>query len=203
MKIKIIFSFFLQKLNNDRARWGNITNSDSYDFIGKSFKMITDKILENNDFLSFKYISILSMTYYREEGNKKIYIYEYIKDHPYFKQLNFWEKYLEILIDNDLNSSVIINKKLNDNHKDDNNEEEKKSKTNFACYSNLLTVFNNMTDFDLEKNFVQNFINNAKKKYEFTPAQLQQINGLWSVYEEKLQMQDSNYDKKTINNKEG
>ena len=195
--------FFLQKLNNDRARWGNITNSDSYDFIGKSFKMITDKILENNDFLSFKYISILSMTYYREEGNKKIYIYEYIKDHPYFKQLNFWEKYLEILIDNDLNSSVIINKKLNDNHKDDNNEEEKKSKTNFACYSNLLTVFNNMTDFDLEKNFVQNFINNAKKKYEFTPAQLQQINGLWSVYEEKLQMQDSNYDKKTINNKEG
>ena len=67
----------------------------------------------------------------------------------------------------------------------------------------VILIFNNMTDFDLEKNFVQNFINNAKKKYEFTPAQLQQINGLWSVYEEKLQMQDSNYDKKTINNKEG
>ena len=194
--------FFLQKLNNDRARWGNITNSDSYDFIGKSFKMITDKILENNDFLSFKYISILSMTYYREEGNKKIYIYEYIKDHPYFKQLNFWEKYLEILIDYDLNSSVILKKKLNGD-KDDDNEEEKKNKLNFASYSNLLTVFNNMTDFGLEKNFVQNFINNTKKKYIFSPVQLQQIDGLWSVYEEKLKMEEANCDKKTKNNKEG
>ena len=44
------------------------------------------------------------MTYYKIEGEKKIYIYEHIKDHPYFQKLEFWEKYLH-------SDSVSVNRK--------------------------------------------------------------------------------------------
>ena len=121
------------------------------------------------------------MTFYTLDGDKKIYIYEYIKDHPNFKQLNFWKKLLETLIDCDLKNVLYINKKdILENKLDEKKEEEYKK--NFATFSNVLTVINNMTDFGLEKELVEQFINYVKTSYSFEPAQIQQFEMLLTIY---------------------
>ncbi len=171
--------FFLQKLNNDRGNWGIMTNLNSYNIIGEIFKMVNDKILEKKDYNCFRFISILSMTYCRKEGDKLVYIYEFIKDHPYFKQISFWEDYLEVLIKCEIDSIKYI---YND-HNDGNAEYYIKQKLSFSAFSNLLNVFNNMTDFGLEKSFIKEFLDKVNKKYSFS---VEQINNLWSVYEEKI-----------------
>ena len=176
--------YFLQRLNNDRAKGGKILNVKTYHRIGELFKFINDIILEKNDYECFKYISILSMTYYKMEGNNKIYIYEYIKEHPYFKKCEFWQEYLEALIDFDVRNAIYKKRKNTDENKTEKKKEEE-SKKNFAAFSNVLTVANNMTDFGLEKPFVEKFLNKVKNRYTFNSEQIEQIDFLLTIYEEK------------------
>ena len=176
--------YFLQRLNNDRSKGGKILNLKAYHCIGELFKYINNIILEKNDYECFKYISILSMTYYKMEGNNKIYIYEYIKDHQNFKKMKFWEEYLEALSDYDVQNALYKKRKDIDEKKIDKKKEEELSKK-FAAFSNVLTVVNNMTDFGLDKSFVEKFLNIVKNKYIFNSEQLEQIYFLLTIYEEK------------------
>jgi len=175
--------FFLQRLNNDRSRGGLISSMKIYKRIGELFKLINDLVLENNDLDCFKYICILSMTYYRNNGNDKIYIYEYIKDHQSLKNLDFWKKYLETLIQYDINNSIYSNE--NEKIDTENKEKEMKLKLNFATFSNILSVINNLTDFGLGKNFIKQFVDFTYKNYSLAEDQKQQINCLLDIYEEK------------------
>ena len=183
--------FFLQKLNNDRARGDEITNMETFYRLGDLFKFISNIILNNNDYDCFKYISILSMTYFRMDGDKKIYIYNFIRDHSKLKNVDFWGKYLDNMINYDINNEIYKNKK---NLEID--EKEQEFTINFATFSNVLSVVNNMTDFGLEKEFIENFLDFVKKKYtNLTSNQLKEFNYLLVLYEEK------NKDiKKDINN---
>lgn len=176
--------FFLQRLNNDRSRGGLISSMKIYKRVGELFNLINDLVLEKNDLDCFKYISILSMTYYRNNGNDKIYIYEYIKDHHSFKNLDFWKKYLEALIKYDLNNTIYTNEnEIIDNK--ENKEKEMQFKLNFASFSNILSIINNLTDFGLGKNFIKQFIDFTNKNYSLSEDQKQQINCLLNLYEEK------------------
>ena len=190
--------YFLQRLNNNRAKGGKILNVKTYHRIGELFKFINDIILEKNDYECFKYISILSMTYYKMEGNNKIYIYEYIKEHPYFKKCEFWQEYLEALIDFDVRNAIYKKRKNTDENKTEKKKEEE-SKKNFAAFSNVLTVANNMTDFGLEKPFVEKFLNKVKNRYTFNSEQIEQIDFLLTIYEEKNK-EDKNINSPKSNN---
>ena len=176
--------FFLQRLNNDRSRGGLISSMKIYKRVGELFKLINDLVLEKDDLDCFRYISILSMTYYRNNGNDKIYIYEYIKDHQKIKDLDFWKKYLETLIKYDINNTIYSNEDENNDNKE-NKEKEMQFKLNFATFSNILSVINNLTDFGLGKNFIKQFIDFTQKNYTLTEEQKQQINTLLNLYEEK------------------
>ena len=202
-KDMIYILFFLQRMNNYRAKGGNIINLETYHHIGELFRFINNIILDKNDLNCFRYISILSMTYFRMDGNKKIYIYEYIRDHPTLKKSEFWEEYLQILIESDIKNTIYTNQKDLIQNKIGKKEEE--NKRNFAIFSNVLTVINNMTDFGFEKEFINKFANFAKNKYIFEPNQLEQIDYLLALNEEKKN-EDLKYpipnDKNSINNKE-
>ena len=176
--------FFLQRLNNDRSRGGLISSMKIYKRVGELFKLINDLVLEKDDLDCFRYISILSMTYYRNNGNDKIYIYEYIKDHQKIKDLDFWKKYLETLIKYDINNTIYSNEDENNDNKE-NKEKEMQFKLNFATFSNILSVINNLADFGLGKNFIKQFIDFTQKNYTLTEEQKQQINTLLNLYEEK------------------
>ena len=182
-KDKEYILFFLQKMNNDRSRGGKIVNLQTYHCIGELFRFINNITLDKNDFDCFKYIAILSMTYYRMEGEKKLYIYEYIKDHPSFQNLDFWTSYLETLINYDINNHLYKNKKAIAENGIDEKEEQFKLK--FASFSNVLTVMNNMTDFGLKKGLIENFINIVNNKYSFNDEEKKQFTDLLDIYEEK------------------
>ena len=67
-------SLFLQILNNDRAKGGEIFNKNIFLYMGEIFENINDLVLEKNDYRFFKYVSIISMTYFITEKNKKRYL---------------------------------------------------------------------------------------------------------------------------------
>jgi len=206
--------FFLQRLNNDRSRGGLISSMKIYKRVGELFKLINDLVLEKDDLDCFRYISILSMTYYRNNGNEKIYIYEYIKDHQKIKNLDFWKKYLETLIKYDINNTIYSNEdEKNDNKENKENKESKEKemqfKLNFATFSNILSVINNLTDFGLGKNFIKQFIDYTQKNYSLTEDQKHQINCLLNLYEEKgtsdqkiNKIEDNHIDNNKIDNLE-
>ena len=75
----------------------------------------------------FKYIFILSLTYYHliEKDNIKIYLFSYIKDHPNYQKVKFWDDYLNELIEHDLKENN-LNKKIDSskNNLDDLNKDD-------------------------------------------------------------------------------
>ena len=169
--------FFLQILNNDRAKGGKIYNINIFNYLGEIFKKINDKILSKNDYKCFKYITIISMTYYilEENTNKKKYLYNFIKDNNKLKEINFWQNYIKEIVD--------LDKK-----KDLGNEEEYiideniQKKINFIAFSNVLSITNNMVNFGFDKNFINNFINFTEINYSLTKEQIQQLNDMIIIW---------------------
>ena len=168
-------SFFLQKLNNDRAKGGEIYNKNVFITFGEIFKSINDLILKNDDYRFFKYVSIISMTYFINEGkNKKIYLYEFIKDNEKLKDLEFWKKYLTHVAEEDVKNDI--------SKEDLKDEKNAKIKFQFAAFSNTLTIANNMVNFGFDRTFIDEFVENSKKEFSLTEDQIQQIEGLIVVW---------------------
>ena len=178
-------SFFLQILNNDRAKGGEILNKNIFTIFGEIFRSINDLILEKNDQRFFQYVSIISMTYFINEGNdNKIYLYEYIKDNEKLKNLEFWKKYLDYIAENDLK---------NDLSKEElKNEKNAKIKLQFSAFSNTLTIINNMVNFGFDRKFIDEFLDFSEKKYSLTKEQIDQIQGLIVVWMSNLDISKAN-----------
>jgi hypothetical protein len=180
--------FFLQKLNNDRARGGEISNKNIFNSVGEIFKCINDIILTNQDYKCFKYISIISMTYFISQNNKKIYVYEFIKDNEKLKSLDFWKKYSEVVIELDIKSDM--------KKKEELSKEKEKMKKNFAAFSNILTITNNMVNFGFDDDLVNNYISYSREKFSLNDGQMAQINELYIVWKSSVDTKEENKDKK-------
>ena len=132
-------SLFLQILNNDRAKGGEIFDKNIFLYMGELFENINDLILEKNDYRFFKYVSIISMTYFITEENKKRYLFEFIKDNNKLKFMDFWKKYSKFVIELDMENDITKKELIT--------EQSTKTKYKFAAFSNTLTIVNNMVNF--------------------------------------------------------
>ena len=168
--------FFLQLLNNDRAKGGEIFNINIFKYIGEIFKNINDIVLKKDNYKYFNYVSILSLTYFIQEGNKKKYVYECIKDNKKLKDLNFWQKYAKFIIKYE--TDKIPKEKENEI----NNKSEKLKLTGFA---NILAIVNNMVNFGLEQDFIDKFISFCATTFSLTTEQIQQIKEFIPIWSEK------------------
>ena len=168
--------FFLQLLNNDRAKGGEIFNINIFKYIGEIFKNINDIVLKKDNYKYFNYVSILSLTYFIQEGNKKKYVYECIKDNKKLKDLNFWQKYAKFIIKYE--TDKIPKEKENEI----NNKNEKLKLTGFA---NILAIVNNMVNFGLEQDFIDKFISFCATTFSLTTEQIQQIKEFIPIWSEK------------------
>ena len=168
--------FFLQLLNNDRAKGGEIFNINIFKYIGEIFKNINDIVLKKDNYKYFNYVSILSLTYFIQEGNTKKYVYEYIKDNKKLKDLNFWQKYAKFIIKYE--TDKIPKEKENEI----NNKSEKLKLTGFA---NILAIVNNMVNFGLEQDFIDKFISFCATAFSLTTEQIQQIKEFIPIWSEK------------------
>ena len=171
--------FFLQRLNNDRAKGGEICNKNIFNRVGEIFRCINDEILKTEDYLSFKYISIISMTYFLNENNKKIYVYEFIKDNEKLKDLEFWKKYSKFVVDFEIKNEL---KKNQEESKD-----KEKLRQNFAAFSNVLAITNNMINFRFSDDLVDKYLTFSKEYFTFTKEQMDQIMELLVVWKSALE----------------
>jgi hypothetical protein len=150
----------------------------------------------------FKFIFILSMTYYyiSEKNNLKIYLFSYIKDHPDYQKIQFWENYLYELINHDLKANNFSKIDLTNKAVEHLKRGEKEQLIN--CYfSNFLSVTKAMADFRLGKQFVRDFVEKNKEKYFLSEEQIENICLIFDVSlieNEKIYNGDLNKDKENI-----
>ena len=184
--------YFIKVLNDHRTKGNFIISEYTLKYLGELFKNINDLALSNNDMDLFKFIFILSMTYYYPSKDKeKIYLFAYIKDHPYYQKGKFWDDYLHELINYDLKGEI-SNKKIENLKK-----EEKETLIN-SYFSNFLTVVKAMADFRMSKKFVRDFVEKNKEKYYLSKEQIENI---CMIYDVSLKENEANYNGDIINTK--
>ena len=146
--------YFLVILGNKRADAILNLPKDLFDTITKIFKLISDKILSENDIDSAKYLIILSQTFYIKENEEKIYLTNRIKNHPLYQKEEFWNEYIQTEI-----SEAFKKKDLNDkNIGKKYDEDDLVKRNNELVFAQLITMSECMSNFDLGKEKIVNII---------------------------------------------
>jgi hypothetical protein len=194
--------YFIKVLNDHRTKGHFLISENTLKYLGELFQFINNLILSKNDMELFKFVFILSLTYYYSPENddmKKIYLFSYIKDHPDYQKVKFWEDYLNELIEHELKGNL-FNPEMNLENKkiEDMNKEEKEKLIN--CYfSNFLTLAKAMADFSLEKKFVRDFVEKNKDKYFLSQNQIENI---CMIFDISLNENEKYNDNKVFKDKE-
>ena len=176
-KDKIYIFYFIKVLNDHRTKGEFVLSEETLKYLGELFKFINNLILSKNDMELFKFIFILSMTYYHKTKNgEDIYLFSYIKEHPDYKKDKFWDDYLKELIEHDLNNKNIPNIDIQQL-----NKEQKEILYN-SYFSNFLTAVKAMADFRINKEFVRNFVEKSKKKYVISQEQFENICMMYDAF---------------------
>jgi hypothetical protein len=133
--------------------------------------IILDSAQQKKDFVSAKNCIILSQTfYYNDESkpNKKVYILENIKKHPWLQSMTFWKEFILIMILRefkkleDMNTETKINIAKNKNIPD-----KVKPKIGEVLFSQILPYVGNMSEFNVEKKYIIKIIDDINKKYNY------------------------------------
>ena len=138
--------------------------------LGKGLNILLDYAEKNKLYNYAKNSIILSQTYYYTAENEKdkIYLSEEIKNNKWLTNPEFWEEFIQIMIqsefnrlENDTNFPIIdINKK-------EHLTEEVKTKLNDVVFSQLLVYIANMIFFIEDKKIVLKIADKFVKKYDY------------------------------------
>ena len=130
----------------------------SFDIIGEILILILDKVVDDKDYESARYVIILSQTYHfvTEEGTK-VSLQEKIESHPVLKNIFFWENFI----------AYSIYKEIEKQNKLDfsESEEEKNSRIANIVFSQLLPITDNMLSFEVNREEIKGSILSFSKQY--------------------------------------
>jgi hypothetical protein len=163
-------------LNDHRAKGKFFISELTFKYLGEIFKFLNNFIVTKHNVELFKYILILSQTYYNssEKDKKKIYLFSFIKDFPNYSNPQFWEDYLKELVYHDLKKAEKNDVNLDKLNLEKMSKGEKENLTN-CFFSNLLTTTKAMADFNLEKQFVKDFVEKNRIKFFLSKEQVDNI----------------------------
>ena len=164
---------FLKILNLFRAQGNCEMPQKEFDIIKKIFLFIAGKVKEETDVLSAKLILILSQTFYSREKDEKIYIFKFLKNHDMFLNLEVWSKYLNEMIEEDLNRANI--KEIPDK---DSKDVDKLGIINNVLLAHMLTFCHNMIEFGMNEENIKKIIEPVLTKYKVNDDSVKQINDL-------------------------
>ena len=190
--------YFIKVLNDYRTKGNFFISETTFKYFGEIFKSLNNIVLSKNDMEIFKYIIILSQTYYynSEKDKKKIYLLSYLKDYPGYSKPELWEDYLKELIKHEIKDLKEINLDLDKINLDNCNKGEKEKLVN-CFFSNLLTTVKAMSDFNLDKKFIKEFVEKNKTKYNLSQ---EQIDNIYLIYEMSLSEEENKKKEETKNN---
>jgi len=153
---KINRIIFIQKLSQFRNRGIFQIPEREFKILSKLFNKIIINIDKNIDYECMINIIILSQTYYMIKEGKKEYLQKEIMDNDIFKTKNFWETYVNFSIMKEISVCPI-----GDNVEDKDIE----SRYSNIVFSQLVPITNNMIDFGLDINIIENIILPLIEKY--------------------------------------
>ena len=160
--------YFLSILENKKNNSNVDLSSELFDIFTKMFLLISDMIIKEKDFDSQKSLLILSQTFYKSEGGKKIFIFNTIKSHELFQKEENWLNYIKYEIEEKINDK---NKSQNESNKDDINKI--KNEIILSQITNLIPI---MKNFDLDNQKLVNIINSIIDFYTIlTPDTKEQL----------------------------
>ena len=113
---------------------------------------------------------ILSETYCIEEGNRKKYLQESIKENPIYKDKNFWEEFLCYAISKEIMKTLKRDQKTKENKKNSD------SKYSNIVFSQLLTLIDNMFEFGVDSSIIKEIIEPKITYYKLNKSLKDTIN---------------------------
>ena len=146
---------------------------------------------KKKDYETAKNCIILSQTFFYidESKNKKVYILEYIKKHPWLISLEFWKDFILIMIlkefikFEDMNIETKINIVKNKNITD-----KMKPKIGEVLFSQIIPYVGNMIEFHVDKKYIIKIIDDINEKYNYLGnSNLESIYNLVCSSKEELQ----------------
>ena len=144
---------FLQKINDYRASCLFELREKDYNLLGELFLKIINSSKIENDYHCVEMVIIFSKTYYTLKDNKeRIYILNLLLDNKIFQIKEFWEELLIYSISKEVSKS---NKRETSVSKNENNF---KTKNENIIFSQLLSLIDNMFDFELNPNLIKEII---------------------------------------------
>ena len=139
---------------------------------------------KEKDYILAKNCLALSQNYYFEEKiddkknqdnnkkGKKIYLFELIKKNKWISSLEFWDKMISLMIENEIKK----NKELTNKQGLEENEQINQNRLCNICFSQLLEYTSNMIDFGMKRNDVDKIIEKYSQKYGMSKKLIDSIN---------------------------
>ena len=165
---------FLQKLSEYRIKGKYQIKKKTFEILSNLFKTVINTIERDKDLHSVKNAIIISQTYYiKNENNKKEYLFNNIKNNIIFKSKKFWEEFVEYSISKEIVTSV-NNDVKNGTLLTTNNKESEAKKSNIA-FGQIISYVDNMIEFGLDKEFIQEIIFPIITKYKINKESIETI----------------------------
>ena len=130
---------------------------------------ILDNAQQQNNYNAAKNCIILSQTfYYNDESNKKVFIIDLIKKHPWLSSMKFWKDFVLIMILKEFKKLDSMNQELKINIARNKNITEKlKPKIGEILFSQLLPYVGNMNEFGIAKKYIMKIIDDIYNRYNY------------------------------------
>ena len=164
---------FLQKLNEYRIKGKFEISKDIYNTLTTLFNTILNTIERDDDIHSAKNVIILSQTYYIMTENGKRYLQKEIQENKLFKNKKFWEDLIEFSIKKEICNSINLGAK-NGTLLSENKKEVDERYGNIV-FAQILPVADNMIEFGVDEQTMQEIIFPKIEKYKINPALAESI----------------------------
>ena len=140
-----------------------------FEIIGNFFMEITDILLneKNEDFQIFILIIILSQTFYVDKEGKKFYLFNKLKGHKIFSQIDYIKKYLDFSLNEDFQRAK----------RESDNEISNEGKQNLV-FANILSFCKYMLEFGVPKQTLLEINESLYKEYKFNEDLINEINNI-------------------------
>ena len=185
---------FLQKLSDYRARGKFVLCDKDYILLSQLFNILSEKIQKDADYRTAEMVIILSQTYFIEEGTKKIYIQDSFKGNKVFKDKSFWEEFLCYSINKEIMKTLNLDQKMQED------KEKSDYKYSNVVFAQILTLIDNMFEFDLDCETIKDVLNPKISVYKLNDNFKETINDVILAKQEQknLEMEQNNKEKKEI-----
>ena len=157
---------FTQKLSQFRTRGIFEIPEREYNILSRLFNTIAKTIESDKDYDCAINIIILSQTYYLLKNNNKEYLQNSIMNNEFFKTKQFWETFVNYSIEKELAQNKESKNGLNENSKE---SEDNYSNIGNIVFSQLLPLTDNMVDFGLDLNIIEEIVVPLIKQYKISP----------------------------------